>query len=369
MIELHADVVGSLLRPAALVQARTDHDAGRIDTSALRSAEDTAVDSAIELQETAGLPVVTDGEMRRLSFQSQLVEAVDGFGSWDLDAFLWGDWFGDAGIGNMRTERPHGIGVVEKLKPRRHLSTDEFIYLRDRTGRTAKITLPSPSLFANFWSPERSATAYPRLADFLEDVAGILRAEVAALSALGAAYIQIDAPHYPLLLSPATRAFYESRGWTTEQWLAFGLELDNHVMAAAPEVTFGFHLCRGNQGSRWLVAGGYDAIARPIFGAINAERLLLEYDDDRAGSFAALRDVPEDKMVVLGLLTTKHGSLESIRDLVGRIDAAAEYFPRSQLAISPQCGFSTSVIGNNLTIEEQGRKLELVAAVAAQVWG
>lgn len=330
--------------------------------------ENRAVDGAIARQEAAGLSVVTDGEMRRLSFQTHFLEAVTGFGDWGLDALLWGDWHGDDAVGDHSTARPEKIGVVEKLRVRRFISADEFIYLRDHTTKTPKINLPSPSLFANFWSPDISSDAYPRLADFLEDVAEILQDEVIELARLGARYIQIDAPHYPLLISPETRAFYESRGWRADEWLEMGIALDNHVMSAASEVTFGFHLCRGNQASRWLVEGGYDPIAEKIFGSIVAQRLLLEYDDDRSGSFQPLRYVPDDKVVVLGLVSTKSGRLEDADAIIERIEDAARYHPKNQLALSPQCGFATSVLGNNLSVEEQSRKLNFVTDMAAQAW-
>src|SRR5579871_113054 len=257
-ITVHTDVVGSLLRPPELLQARADHAASRISTAAFKAVEDRAVDMAVALQEEAGLEIVTDGEMRRLSFQSQLPEAVEGFGTWDLDAFLWGHWRGDEAVGEFRKARPPELGVTSKLRRKRHLAVEEFTYLRARTRRIPKITLPSPSLWANFWSAERSAGAYPTLESFLADVVDILREEVEELVRLGATYVQIDAPHYPLLLDPTTRAFYEARGWSLQRWLDQGIEMDNAVMADLPGVTYSMHLCRGNQGSRWLVEGGYE---------------------------------------------------------------------------------------------------------------
>src|SRR5437867_3773545 len=227
MITARADVVGSLLRPPELLRARADRAAGRITEAELRTVEDAAVDAAIRLQEEAGLEVVTDGEMRRLSFQSRMTEAVDGFGGNDLDAFLWGEWRGDPEVGDWSLERPKSLGVVGKLTRRRHLSVDEFTYLAAHTTRTPKITLPSPSLFANFWSPETSRGVYPTLEAFLADVVDILRAEVAELVRRGALYIQLDAPHYALLLDDRTRAFYETRGWSRARWLAEGIAMDN----------------------------------------------------------------------------------------------------------------------------------------------
>ncbi len=369
MIGPRADVVGSLLRPAELVAAQNDFAAGRIGEKDLTAAEDRAVIGAIRLQEDAGLTVVTDGEMRRMSFQSQMTQAVDGFGAWDLGAFLWGDWHGGPGIGDRRTGRPPDIGVVARLRRRRHLSVDEFTFLNAHTSCIAKITLPSPGLFVNFWSPRRSLDAYPTLDGFLADVVAILRDEVAELARRGARYIQIDAPHYALLLDPATSGFYQSRGWSTAEWLDRGIELDNAVIGGFPGITFGFHLCRGNQASRWLAAGGYEAIAGPVFRRIRAERLLLEYDDGRAGSFAPLAEVPDDRTVVLGLIGTKQPALEAPDALVRRIHEAARYIPLERLALSPQCGFATSIIGNALTEAEQIRKLELVCETAQRVWG
>jgi len=368
MITSHTDVVGSLLRPVALLEAQEDLAAGRIARPVFKAIEDRAVDEAVALQEGAGLDVVTDGEMRRLSFQSQMTQAVDGFGEWDIDAFLWGDWHGDDAVGKWNKARPPKLGAVERLKRRRHLSVEEFVYLRARTKRIPKVTLPSPSLFANFWSPERSSAAYPTLEAFLADVVDILRDEVVELVRLGATYIQIDAPHYPLLLDPATRAFYESRGWTLEQWLHFGIELDNALMADFAGVTFGFHLCRGNQGSRWLVEGGYDLIAKPIFQHVRANRLLLEYDDERSGSFTPLNEVPHDRMVVLGLVTTKRPDLELVEDLKRRVKEASRYIALERLAVSPQCGFSTSIVGNNLSIEDERCKLTVMCDAARAIW-
>lgn len=368
MIAAHTDVVGSLLRPAALRKARDDWVAGRLSHAQFKAIEDRAVDEAVSLQEAAGLDIVTDGEMRRLSFQSQMTEAVDGFGAWDINAFLWGHWHGDGTAGERRRERPANLGVVSRLVRKRHLAAEEFVYLRGRTSRIAKVTLPSPSLFVNFWSPERSQAAYSSLEQFLADIVAILRNEVAELVRLGATYIQIDAPHYPLLLAPETRAFYESRGWTLDQWLSRGIELDNAVMAGFADVTFAIHLCRGNQEGRWLVEGDYEPIARPIFQRTRATRLLLEYDDDRSGSFAPLRHVPDDKTVVLGLISTKRPQTEAPEDLIRRIREASRFVPLERLALSPQCGFASSILGNDLSIENERRKLEALCETARRIW-
>jgi methionine synthase II (cobalamin-independent) len=367
VIKAHADVVGSLLRPPELLEARGRLERGELGPPEFKRIEDRAVDAAIRLQEDAGLEVVTDGEMRRLSFQSQLTEAVEGFGEWDLDAFLWGEWHGDE-VGDATIERPP-IAVLGRLRRRRFLSAEEFTYARARTDRVVKVTLPSPSLFANFYDPERSRDAYPSLEGFLADVAEILREEVDELVRLGCRYVQLDAPHYPLLLDPRYREFYESRGWPAERWLDLGVELDNIVVGDRPELTFGFHLCRGNQASRWLVEGGYDWLAGRLFPRVRAQRLLLEYDDDRSGGFEPLAEVPDDKTVVLGLVTTKTSRRETVEELEARVHEAARYVPLERLALSPQCGFATSVLGNAISLSDEEAKLRTIGAAATRIWG
>jgi 5-methyltetrahydropteroyltriglutamate--homocysteine methyltransferase len=367
VIEARTDVVGSLLRPPELLEAQRRHAAGELSAEELAAAEDRAVDWALALQEEAGLEVVTDGEMRRLSFQSQLPAAVDGFAPWNLDAFLWGDWHSDE-LGDLSVSRPP-IAVVGKLRRRRFLSAAELAYARPRTHRILKVTLPSPSLFANFWDPDRSTGAYARLEEFLGDVAAILREEADELIRLGARYLQLDAPHYPLLVDPTWRAFYASRGWPAERWLELGLELDHYVIGERPGVTWGFHLCRGNQASRWLVSGGYDWLAERIFPTLRVERLLLEYDDERSGGFEPLRHVTEQTTCVLGLLTTKSARRETVDELSARIREAARVVPLERLALSPQCGFATSVLGNALTVEDERVKLRTIVETARAIWG
>jgi 5-methyltetrahydropteroyltriglutamate--homocysteine methyltransferase len=366
-LSARTDVVGSLLRPPELREAQRRHGAGELSDEELERAEDRAVDWALRLQAEAGLDVVTDGEMRRLSFQSQLPAAVEGFAPWDLDAFLWGDWHSDE-VGDLSVPRPP-IAVVERLRRRRFLSAHELAYARGRTDRILKVTLPSPSLFANFWDPERSSGAYASLEDFLGDVAEILREEVDELVRLGARYLQLDAPHYPLLVDPVWRDFYASRGWPAERWLDLGLELDRLVIGDRPGLVWGFHLCRGNQGSRWLVSGGYEWLAERIFPRLRVDRLLLEYDDERSGGFEPLAHVAEGTVCVLGLVTTKSSRRETVDELAGRVREAAKVVPLERLALSPQCGFATSVVGNALTAEDQAAKLRTIAETARAVWG
>ncbi len=373
-ITARVEHVGSLLRPAYLREARLAYAKGELPPAGLKAAEDRAVREVVAMQEDVGLPVVTDGEMRRESFQSELTAACDGFTGVNLDAWLWGAWRSDS-VGDATIERPADLAVVAPLRKRRNLAAEEFTFLRgclsptDGPTRLGKVTLPSPTLFANLWSPTASTGAYPTLDAFMADVVDVLRDEVRELVRLGCGYIQLDAPHYPLLIDPQWRAFYEARGWPLERWLSYGIELDNAVIDAGRPATFGFHLCRGNQLSRWLVAGEYDPIAGPIFGGVAADRLLLEYDDERSGSFDALRQVPDDKTVVLGLVTTKTSELETAAELEARLGLATALIDKERLAVSPQCGFATSVAGNSITEEAERAKLALLVQVAGDFLG
>ncbi len=238
MIPFHADIIGSLLRPSELLAAQRQLVAGRISQEGFEEIENRAVAQAIALQEAAGLEIVTDGEMRRQSFQSQMTSAVSGFGEANLRAFLWGNWYDQRGV--HKVLRPSRLGVVARLVRQRYLCVHEYVYLKSKTSRVAKITLPSPGLWVNFWS--RGQEVYPTLDAFLADVVSILRSEVEELVRLGANYIQLDAPHYGLLLDGATRTFYEAQGWTLNKWLSAGVELDNAVIAGFPGVTFALHV-------------------------------------------------------------------------------------------------------------------------------
>jgi 5-methyltetrahydropteroyltriglutamate--homocysteine methyltransferase len=368
MATVRADVVGSLLRPRELMEARHRRSEGSLGPAEFKRVEDRAVDAALQLQAACGLAVATDGELRRLSFQSQVTEGLAGFGEPGIDAFAWGDWRGEPDVGDERVERPP-IAVTERLRRRRSPTVEELAYARARTDRTVKVTIPSPSLFANFWDPAVSTAAYADLSEFLGHVAELLREEIDELVELGCTYLQLDAPHYMLLVEPAYREFYERRGWSAERWLELGLELDNLVIGDRPGVTFAFHLCRGNQKSRWLVAGGYDPIAPTVFRRVAAQRLLLEYDDARSGSFEPLGSLPEDKVAVLGLVSTKRRRLEPVDELRDAVAAASRFCPLERLALSPQCGFSTSVLGSALTAEDQAAKLQRLVEAASAVWG
>ncbi|HEY2636361.1 MAG TPA: cobalamin-independent methionine synthase II family protein [Solirubrobacteraceae bacterium] len=364
MIAAKADHVGSLLRPDELKRARRARAAGALDPPAFKAVEDRAVHEALAAQDAAGCPVVTDGELRRESFQAELVAAVEGFEGVTPDAWLHGAWHSDE-LGDKTVGRPP-IRVTSRLRKVRSLAAEELTFVRAHSDRIAKVTLPSPTLFANLHD-ERGA--YPSLDAFMEDVVQILVDEARELRRLGATYLQLDAPHYPLLVDQGWRDFYAARGWPAERFLAYGIELDNAVIDAAPDVTWGFHLCKGNQDSRWLVSGGYEAIAGPVFGGVRADRLLLEYDDERSGGFEPLSLVRDDVEVVLGLVTTKGPRAETEDELEARVREAARVIDLERLAVGTQCGFATSVIGNALTPEDQWRKLGVMARTAERIWG
>ena len=362
-MDARVEHVGSLLRPRFLRDAREAHARGELTPAEFKAAEDRAVREVVAMQEELGLPVVNDGEMRRESFQGELTAACDGFTGVDVNAWLWGQWH-SSDVGDITIARPEALAVIAPVRKRRNLAAEEFTFLRGCTSRPGKVTLPSPSLFANLWSPQSSTGAYPTLDAFLADVVQVLCEEVAELVRLGCGYIQLDAPHYPLLIDPGWRAFYEERGWPLGRWLGYGIELDNAVIDAGRPATFGFHLCRGNQLSRWLVAGGYDAIAAPVFGGVHADRLLLEYDDERSGTFDPLRLVPDGKVVVLGLVSTKTSRIEPLNQIKARLREASSLIDPQRLALSPQCGFATSVAGNAITPEAQRAKLALLVRAA-----
>ena len=353
--------MGSLLRPAELASARHRHEAGEIDAAALKRAEDAAIDAAIRVQEGAGLDVVTDGEFRRFAFYGHLVEAVEGFdplGGW---AIPFRDQTGD----ELVLKRPV---VVDRLRWRRSLCGEEWTYLRARAKGLAKVTLLSAQQAAAYYDPEKSKGAYPTRDAYLADIVDISRREVAELVRLGCTYIQIDAPQYGALLDRDMREGYRRRGSDPEALIDRCIEMDNAIIEGHPGVTFGLHICRGNNQSRFYAEGDYAPIAR-IFQRTIFDRFLLEYDDERSGGFEPLRQVPEDRTVVLGLVSTKQGLLEDADELEARIEQASRYVPLDRLALSPQCGFASTIEGNRITPGEQRRKLELVGSVARSVWG
>ena len=357
-----SDVVGSLLRPDALLAARRDLEAGRLAAAAFKRIEDRAVDAAIALQEAADLDVVTDGEMRRYAFYGHLIEAVEGF-----DKFGgWSVTFRDTEGHEAPLRRPV---VVDKLRWRRQMSVEEFTYLRGRTARQVKVTLLSAQQAAAYYDPDKSKSAYATRDAYLADLVDFTRREIAELSRLGCEYVQIDAPQYAALLDETIREGYRQRGSDPDKLLDTCIELDNAIIDGHTGVTFGLHICRGNHRSMFYASGGYDRIAAQIFRRARFHRFLLEYDDERSGTFEPLRHVPEDRVVVLGLVSSKQARLESADDLQRRIAEASRHVPLDRLALSPQCGFASTHEGNRLSADDQRRKLELVGRTARAVWG
>jgi methionine synthase II (cobalamin-independent) len=358
---IRSDVVGSLLRPPYLVQAREDVAAGRLAPAEFKRVEDRAVDEAIQLQEAAGLDVVTDGELRRYAFFGHLVDALDGFdkfGGWAIP-------FHDEQGGELVFKRPV---VVDRLRWRRSMCGEEFTYLRARTTKPTKVTLISTQQAAAYYDPQKSAGAYQTRDAYLADVVDITRREVEELVRLGCAYVQIDAPQYAALLDPALREGYRQRGSDPDRLIDACIDMDNAVIGGQPGVTFALHVCRGNNRSMFYASGGYEPIAR-VFAKSRFRRFLLEYDDERSGGFEPLRGMPDDREVVLGLVTTKKPRVESVDELRRRIDEAARHVPLARLALSPQCGFASTMEGNRIGPEDQARKLRVVADTARAVWG
>ncbi|HLH70526.1 MAG TPA: cobalamin-independent methionine synthase II family protein [Candidatus Dormibacteraeota bacterium] len=356
-----AEVVGSLLRPPDLVEARKRLESGGLSPAEFKRIEDRAVDEAIRLQEEAGIDVVTDGELRRYAFFGHLIESFDGFdkeGGWAIP-------FRDESGEELVLRRPV---VVEKLRWRRSMCAEEWTYLRARAQRPGKVTMLSAQQAAAYYDPEKSGGAYPTRDAYLADIVDLSRREVEELVRLGCTYIQIDAPQYAALLDPKMRAGYRERGSDPEELIDRCIEMDNAIIQGHPGVTFGLHICRGNNQSKFYAEGDYEPISR-IFERTLFHRFLLEYDDQRSGGFEPLRHVPEDRTVVLGLVTTKKARMESEDELRARIEEASRYVPLERLALSPQCGFASTIEGNRITPEQQRQKLELVARVARSVWG
>lgn len=357
----HSEVVGSLLRPAYLVEAREQLDAGQLTPADFKVIEDRAVSEAIALQEAAGIDVITDGELRRYAFFGHLIDSLDGFDKYGGWAIPFRDESGD----QLTLRRPV---VVEKLRWRRSMAAEEWVYLRSHATRPGKVTMISAQQAAAYYDPEKSKSAYPTRDAYLADIVAFSRQEVEELIRLGCTYIQLDAPQYAALLDPEMREGYRQRGSDPDKIIDQCIELDNAIVRDHPGITFGMHICRGNNQSRFYASGDYEPIAR-IFTKTVFQRFLLEYDDSRSGGFEPLRHVPEDRVVVLGLVTTKKSRLETAEELRQRIAEAARYISLERLALSPQCGFASTIEGNRITLEDQRQKLELVASTVREVWG
>ena len=379
LAEIRNDVVGSLLRPAELKQARQRYDEGKLSREDLRQVEDRMIRNAVRLQEELGLAVVTDGEYRRLNFQDSFGESVSGYDAgkaslkfyeqrvegsnplqrWEIP--VRGEEKGTA----VSQRRP----VVERLRLVRNTPLEEYRFVSRETEKPAKVTLIGPDRISQRFDWQNSKTVYSNMDNFMDDVVQIQREMIRGLVGAGCRYVQIDAPGYTAYVDPPSLQSMRDRGEDPEENFSRSLKADNRVLEGFDDVTFGIHLCRGNQRSMWHREGTYDDIAERLLNELKHDRFLFEYDTPRAGGFEPLRFLPKGKVVVLGLVSTKVPELEKIDDLKRRIDAAARYTPLEQLAISPQCGFSSDVVGNLISEDDQKRKLKIVVETARQVWG
>jgi 5-methyltetrahydropteroyltriglutamate--homocysteine methyltransferase len=363
-----ADHVGSLLRPEPLLEARRRRDAGTIGAGELRSAEDEAIAAAVKMQQDAGVDVITDGEFRRRDFRTGFVEAVAGITMRTFDM----PWHTSDGVTKLPSKQ---FVVTGRLSQRRRLAEDEATYLHGLTSAPVKVTLIAPGFLVDrFWKDGETDRFYGSREELAAEVAAITRAEIRALIGEGVRYVQLDNPGYSAFLGTYARERGGGSGGSGAQ-AAFQRMLSTDIAAVQgverpPGVTIGLHVCRGNQSSMWLGEGDYEPIAGPLFGTLPVDRFLLEYDDDRAGGFEPLRFMPEDKVVVLGLVSSKAAALETAGALRRRIDEAAAFVDADRLALSPQCGFaSVAEGGNRLSANDQFAKLRLVCDTARAAWG
>jgi len=364
----HAEVIGSLLRPQYLKEARTQWEAGTLATREFKRSEDRAVDEMLALQEQSGVDIVTDGEMRRTHFIAPLTDVITGVKSIPAFKRVWKKPH-EQGVKGEETEIQVQYAVVEKIQRIRSLTAEEFAYARGRAKKPLKVTLPSPLMMTLRWSPEFSRGAYPDPFGLFADAAAIVRQEARELAMLGCEYIQIDAPELGMLCDPErSRQDFADRGMDPDRLLTEGIDILNSVAEVAG-VTFALHVCRGNNKGYYVGEGGYEPIAKQVFKrASNYSRLLLEYDDWRSGSFEPLREIPTDTDVILGLISSKTTDLEPADAIVKRIEEAGRYFPREKLGVSTQCGFGTVWEGNPIPESTQEAKLRLVADIAQRVW-
>ena len=364
-----ADHVGSLLRPEPLLAARAEFEKGWITAETLRHVEDDCVRRAATMQAELGLKGVTDGEFRRGSWHMDFLYQIGGVEK--TDRILHIEFKNEAGTLEFS---PAAHRVSGKLALDKTIFGEDFAYLKSvaPTGTVPKLTIPSPSML--HYRGGRAAidqTAYPAMDAFWHDLAEVYRKEIAGLAALGCTYLQLDDTSLAYLNDPAQRAYVNSIGGDGEHQHLTNIRLINQALANKPAgMTVCTHMCRGNFRSSWMAEGGYDHVAEALFGELAVDGFFLEYDDARSGGFAPLRFVPRGpKKVVLGLITTKRAALESKDELKRRIEEAAKYVPLEQLCLSPQCGFSSTVDGNALSIEEEKAKLRLVVETAREIWG
>jgi 5-methyltetrahydropteroyltriglutamate--homocysteine methyltransferase len=361
---LRADHVGSLLRPEPLKEARLHHERDETSDSALRTVEDDCIRDAIGRQEAAGLHVVTDGDFRRSAFHVDFLTKIGGI-VWRQRQFM------TLFHGLQGDNSPLVFEVTDKIRHVANITVADFEFTQAATSRLAKVTLPAPSfVHARGGRDAIDQTAYPNLGDFYLDLAAAYHAEIAALAAVGCRYVQLDEVHFTFFCDPKLVAMFELRGDRPRDLaLAYAKLINDSFRGQPADLITGVHLCRGNRRSAWVASGGYEPVAEVLFNEINADRFLLEFDDERSGGFEPLRFVPKDKIVVLGLASSKKSDMETAELLKRRIEEAARHMPIEQIALSPQCGFASSVAGNIITEGAQWAKLELIARVAEDVWG
>jgi 5-methyltetrahydropteroyltriglutamate--homocysteine methyltransferase len=363
-----ADHVGSFLRPAAVKEARAAFGEGRLTLEQLRHIEDRAILAVLERQRSIGVDVFTDGELRRTGFQNDLVEAVEGFVATVQPAVVR-IWQGPGGEPQEQGTRQVVGGTLRQV---RRLTESQMRFLQAHAPGPVKMTVPSPNQFpAISFQAGVTEQFYPTRSDLLSALVAIIKREIAALVADGVPYIQVDAPRYSYYVDPKWRQHLRDLGEDPDRMFDEAIAADNACLEGIQRqgLTVAMHICRGNNESKWYAEGGYEPIAEKLFGSLTVDRYLLEYDTERAGTFEPLRFMPRDKMVVLGLVSSKEPQLESQDELLRRIDEASRYVPVENLALSPQCGFASTAAGNLLTEDEQWRKLELVVATARRVWG
>jgi 5-methyltetrahydropteroyltriglutamate--homocysteine methyltransferase len=378
LARIRTDVVGSLLRPNVVKEARIAFDEGKIAEAALHAIEDQAVRDAVRLQEDAGLDVITDGEMRRLNFQDSFGASVEGYDAarstlkvyeQRVEGSAPGQRWDIPTMHHAGTAVSHRRPAKARLKLAHNIPLEEYRFVGALTKKPAKVSLIGPDRISQRFEYENSTAVYRDMDDFLSDVVTIERQIVTSLVDAGCRYVHIDAPGFTAYVDEATMAQMRARGEDPMANFARSLKAETALIANYPGVTFGIHLCRGNQRSMWHREGSYDAIAERLFNDLPHDRFLLEYDTPRAGSFEPLRFVPKGRVVVLGLVSTKVPELETVDALQRRIGEASKYISLDQLAISPQCGFASDVVGNLLSPDDQKRKLERVVETARSVWG
>lgn len=367
---LRVDNIGSLLRPPELKEAFRMRDAGDISAAQLTAAQDDAIRQVVREQEKHGLAILVDGEFRRATFMESFAEVA---GFTDLARNLWsGHTSRQLASDTSKVVAPSAATRTRATAPlrlARNRPQEDYEFAQALSDRPVKVTLLGPDRIFQTYDTEGSRAVYPDHWDFLDAVVAVEREIVAGLVAAGCRYVHMDAPGFTAYVDESSLERFKQRGLDPAEVLTRTIAAENAVVENFPGVTFGLHVCRGNEQSHWHREGHYDAVAEQLFGSLRHQRLMLEYDTERAGTFEPLRFVPSHTTVVVGLVTTKSGRIETVDELRGRLDEVARYVPLDQVAISPQCGFASTLEGNDLTPDEQWRKFDVLLETAELVWG